>query len=73
VNNVIPTGGKFVKRIWTNSTAGESVMFSIDLRLVLGDEGTFHFSYPAGFGLKVASATNSNVAKATLVSGFKIN
>lgn len=73
VNNVIPTGGKFVKRIWTNSIAGESVMFSIDLKLNLGDEVTFHFSYPAGFGLKVASATNSTAAEATMVSGFKIN
>ncbi len=73
VNGVTPFGGKFVKRIWTNSTAGESVMFSINLELTKADEVTFLFSYPSGLGIRVASATNTSNGEATMVSGFKVN
>lgn len=72
IDGVVADGGKFVKRIWTNSLVGESVMFSLNLTLAKDEEVRFLIQYPTGSGLNIASKANTSAGEATTISGFKV-
>lgn len=72
IDGVVTFGSKITKRISTNTSVGESVMFSLNLNLQEDEKVTFVIQYPVGSGLNIASVTNTSVEEATTISGFKV-
>ena len=67
---VLQNGYELRKRFWTNSTSGESIMYSFNLNLQKDNVVTFHFLFPSISNLDIKSGVNG---EATSISGFKVN
>lgn len=67
---VLKNGYELKKRIWTNSSSGESVMYSFNINLQKDNVITFHFQFPNISNLYINWGTNG---EATSISGFKVN